>query len=238
LRCVHRIEENPAVGETGNTRWSVVRGAAEGSGPERDEFARRYSPVIRAYLGARWRHTPLFPEIDDAAQDVFVECFRENGPLRRVDSQLPGGFRAYLYGVVRNVARRAEKARGRNRERPPGSGLDLGMVEGREDPLSEVFDRAWARTLLRQATEVHARRAREAGGRAERRLELLRLRFLEDKPIREIAVEWDEDPGRVHYEYARARDEFKDALREVVRKHDMACSVEKECVRILRHLSG
>jgi len=226
------------MGETGNTRWSVVRGAAEGSGPARDEFARRYSPVIRAYLGARWRYSRLITEIADAAQDVFVECFRENGPLTRVDSKLPGGFRAYLYGLVRNVARRLEKARGRNRERPPGSGLDLGEVESHEDPLSEVFDRAWARALLREAAEMHARRARETGGRAERRLDLLRLRFIEDKPIREIAVAWNEDPGRVHYEYARARDDFKAALREVVRAHDPACSVEKECTRILEHLSG
>ena len=79
-----------------STRWTVIRRAAAGSAPDRAEFARRYGPVIRAYLGARWRQTPLFPEVDDAAQQVFVECFKENGVLGRVDAQRETGFRAYL----------------------------------------------------------------------------------------------------------------------------------------------
>jgi RNA polymerase sigma-70 factor (ECF subfamily) len=238
LRQPAAIEENSLVGESGNTRWSNIRAAAEGDGPAREEFARRYSPVICAYLGSRWRNSPLITEIPDAAQDVFVEFLRENGPLSRVDSKSPGGFRAYLFGVVRNVARRIEREKGRNREHQPGSDLNLGQVESREDSLSRVFDRAWARSLLRLAAEVQARRAREGGAAAQRRLELLRLRFFEGKPIREIAAEWEMDPGRVHYEYVRARNDFKEALRQVVLEHDPIGSVEKECTRILRHISG
>ena len=43
-------------------------------------------------------------ELEDVVQEVFVTCFKEDGPLSRADPERPGGFRAYLYGVVRNVA--------------------------------------------------------------------------------------------------------------------------------------
>lgn len=42
-----------------STRWTLIRDAAEGVPAARDEFARRYESVIRAYLGARWRGSPL-----------------------------------------------------------------------------------------------------------------------------------------------------------------------------------
>ncbi|MCK6461756.1 MAG: sigma-70 family RNA polymerase sigma factor, partial [Planctomycetes bacterium] len=88
-----------------STRWTIIRAAAAGSVPDRAEFARRYASVIRSYLGARWRNGPLLDEIDDAAQEVFVQCFRPAGALEGVDAERSGGFRAYLLGVVRNVAR-------------------------------------------------------------------------------------------------------------------------------------
>ena len=71
---------------------------------------------------------------------------------------------------------------------------------------------------------------------AVRRVELLRLRFSEGLPIREIAARWEEEPERVHYHYKRAREEFKEALREVVRTHDPCCAVEEECDRLLAAL--
>ena len=66
-------------------------------------------PVIRAYIAARWTKLGLDLDVDDACQDVFVECFRANGPIYRADRTAPSGFRAFLYGVVRNVARRIEE---------------------------------------------------------------------------------------------------------------------------------
>jgi RNA polymerase sigma factor (sigma-70 family) len=215
----------------------MIRGAAEGRTPDGEAFARRYEPIIRAYLGARWQHTSLEGEVDDAVQGVFVDCFRENGVLDRADSQIVGGFRGFLYGVVRNVARRAERSRGRRRERQAGSGIDIEEIEAREEPLSKVFDRVWARTLLREAAELMSTRAREAGDGAARRVELLRLRFVDDMPIREIAERWDEEPERVHYHYKRAREEFKAALREAVRLHDPEGPVEAECARLLEYVS-
>ena len=59
-------------------------------------------------LAARWRSSSQSSELDDAVQEVFVECFRAGGVLKRVDASRPGGLRPFLFGVVRNVALRFE----------------------------------------------------------------------------------------------------------------------------------
>jgi RNA polymerase sigma-70 factor (ECF subfamily) len=64
--------------------------------------------VIRAYLRARWRTPPLKEEVEDAVQDVFVECFKDRGVLANVNPEAAGGFRAFLFAVVRNRARATE----------------------------------------------------------------------------------------------------------------------------------
>ncbi len=202
----------------------MIRGAAEGRSSDREEFARRYVPVVRAYLGARWRGTQLAQQVEDGVQEVFLDCFKEEGALRRVDPARP--FRAFLFGVVRNVALRVEERQARRREQPAESGADFPAA----DPgLSEVFDRAWALALLEEAVARH----RTTGD--GRRVELLRLRFEEDLPVREIAARWGEDPARVHKEYARAREEFKRALLDVVAFHHPGSpgEVERECERLL-----
>ena len=115
------------MGSTDSTRWTIIRGAAEGKPLDRAEFARRYATVIRSYLGARWRGGPLLPEVDDAAQEVFVACFKEDGPLARADPER--SFRAYLFGLVRNVARGVEKKWQTGREKQGTSSFDLNAVE-------------------------------------------------------------------------------------------------------------
>jgi RNA polymerase sigma-70 factor (ECF subfamily) len=215
------------------TCWTVIRGAAAGRQRDREEFARRYERVIRAYLGARWRGSPLTTEIDDAAQEVFLDCFREGGALTRANPDWPNGFRAFLYGVVKNVARRVEHDRAHHGA-PLESGLD---PPARDKTLSTAFDRAWAKALLQQAAKLQAARAREAGDEAVRRVELLRLRFQDDLPIREIAGRWQADPSHVHHEYARARKEFREALHAVVEEHHAGThgEIDRECARLIAH---
>lgn len=220
-----------------STRWTIIRGAAAGNGPDRAEFARRYASVIRSYFGVRWRGGPLLDEIDDASQEVFVQCFRPDGALDGVDAGSSGGFRAYLFGVVRNVARGVEREWRARRARGAEPAPDLDAAEARDAPLADHFDRAWAAAILRQAAERQARAAR-GNAEAERRLELLRLRFREDLPIREIARLWQEDADRLHRSYRTARAEFLEALTEVVGElhGGSAAEVEAECVRLLDHL--
>ncbi len=168
-------------------------------------------------------------------QEVFVECFRRGGALERVDRDRDGGFRAFLYGVARNVARRVEGRKARRKEVQAASARDLDRVETDDLTLSRAFDRAWALALLQEALRVQSRRAKSAGEAALRRIELLRLRFQEDLPIRDIAARWNQEAAQVHEDYRTSRREFKRALEEVVLFHHPgpAAEVERECADIL-----
>ncbi len=211
-----------------STCWTQIRRAAGGARDEREAFARRYTPLVRAYLGARWRNSPRVQDVDDAVQEVFIECFRTDGALERFEEGRPGGFRSFLYGVVRNVALRLETRRTGER---PTSGSQLDEVQGDDASLSQVFDREWAATLLREAAARQAQRAAEQGDDAVARVELLRLRFRDQLPIRDIARRWGVEAETLHREYARAREEYKRALYEVVTFHypGAAFEIEKKC---------
>ncbi len=227
-----RIER---VGNSIPTCWTLIEGAAAGEARAREEFAKSYLPVVRAYLAARWRGTPLRFEIDDAIQEVFVDCFKERGALERADRDRHGGFRAFLYGVTRVVALRAERKRVRRKVRASG-GFDADRAERDEESLARVFDRAWATQLMREAAERQAENATTP--EALRRVELLRLRFKDGLPIRTIAARWEADPAAVHRAYAKARREFKAALEEVVAFHHPgpAAEIEARAQALLEHL--
>jgi len=206
-----------------STCWTEVRAAAAGDAAGREAFAKRYSPVVRAYLGARWRGGALVEEIDDAHQEVFVELLKQGGGLERFQEGNGGGFRAFLFAVVRNVALRFERKRAEALARSPdgrlGEDPELAARASDETPLSRVFDRAWARATLEEAYRLQTNRGREAGAEALRRVDLLRLRFQEDLPIREIAAHWGVEAAGLHHEYARARREFLTALQDTVAFH-------------------
>jgi RNA polymerase sigma-70 factor (ECF subfamily) len=217
-----------------STCWTLIDGAAAGAGRDRDEFARRYVPVVRAYLAARWRGGPHVADVEDAVQEVFVECFKPGGVLERAEPSRDGGFRSFLYGVVRHVAQRFEVRRARE-DRRQGE-ADLAAVAAAEESLSRVFDRAWARALLREAARLQAEHAARTGPEALRRVELLRLRFEDGLPIREIARRWQVDAARLHHDYARARQEFKEALTQLLAFHHPGASpeeLERECLGLL-----
>jgi len=218
------------------TRWTIVLGAAAGTPEERETFARRYRPAVEAYFGARWRHSPLQQEAEDAVQEVFFDCFREDGALARVDPERPGGFRAFLYGVMRFVALRFEERRARRRETSPPSGFDPVADEER---VSVAFDRAWARLMLDQAAQLQEERARRAGPDARMRVDLLRLRFQHGLPIREISRRWNADAKRLHRQYEKAREEFRRALLDVVAAHHPGTpgEVEREAARLAAFFS-
>jgi len=187
-----------------STAWTVIRGAAAGEPEPRSLFVRSYAPVIRAYLRARWRGSPLLQETDDAVQEVFLACFKEGGVLDAADPARE--FRPFLYAVVRNVARHAETRQQRNKEHSFPSGVEPAS----DEELSAVFDRAWALAVVQAALN----RVADPG-----QVELLRLRFHEDLPIREIAKRRGEDPDRVHRAYAKARQAYENALIDVVLFH-------------------
>jgi len=220
------------------TCWTVIQAAASGDRSEREAFARRYEPVIRDFLRSRWAGTPRANDIDDAVQEVFLECLKDGGALGRADTSRPGGFRAFLRGVVRNVALRHEADGAGKRFDPDDGGPDVDAVVTSERGLSEAFDRAWARGIMREAASVMARRARSMGPEAERRVDLLHFRFYDGLPIREIANRWQVDPAVLHHEFATARREFREALTEVVAFHHPGppVAIERECAELLELL--
>ena len=221
------------------TSWTLIAAAAEGAIGERNEFIRRYMPVIHAYLNARWRSSRyLRSRIDDASQDVFLECFQPDGPLTKVDRNRR--FRTYLYGIVRNIALRIEQPR-RQADVQAASASRFAKIESREADLERVFDRAWALQVLKETAELQMARARLAGNEAERRVELLRLRIEENLPVRVIAQQWDDDAGRLHRELSKAKVEFRNLLREIVSgRHPLASAaeVDDECREIVSVVSA
>jgi RNA polymerase sigma-70 factor (ECF subfamily) len=223
-----------------HTPWSVIRKAAAGLDPDREDFARVYEPVVRAVLEARWRHSSLLGEVDDAVQDVFLQCFREGGALMRAERGRPGGFRGFLFGVTRNIAQDHERKAARRKVHPDLPGRDFDDFPADDERISTILDRAWAESLVREAAALQREWAREKGAEAERRVELLRLRFEEGLPVREIAARWDMEATRVHGEYARAREEFREAFHEVVAFHHPGTKgeVERECARLVGILGG
>ena len=196
-----------------STCWNVLQGAADGNADALEEFAKTYSPILRAYFTARWRGSPMQADMEDAVQEVFVDFFKEGGALARLDSGRTGRFRPFLFGVARNVALRCETRRARRRERHGGLQSDL-LAD--EESVPTVFLRAWAHHLVERAAADHALAAAEQGPDAQRRVELLCLRFYDGHAIREIADLWNEDPARLHREYRKARKEYRDALLRVL----------------------
>jgi RNA polymerase sigma-70 factor (ECF subfamily) len=217
-----------------STCWTLVRAAASGLERDREDFVRVYAPLIRGYLTARWTGTPRMDDLDDAVQEVFLDCFRDGGVLERCERDRPGGFRAFLYGVTRVIALRLERSEAR-RDAGVRGDIDLERIEHDAPSLSRVFDRAWATSLLRETSLLLSRRAEARGEEAERRVKILRARFEEGLPIREIARLWNADPARLHKEYAQARREFREALCEVVAVHHpgSASEVERKCAELI-----
>lgn len=217
---------------TVETCWTLIQAAAEGGSAEREEFARRYQPIVRQILGARWRGTSLAASVDDATQEVFLTCFREGGLLGRADG-VTRGFRAFLYGATRNVARQFERrrlrrdARFRLVEAPEAVSFDSG--------LQRLFDREYARSIVREAVETMRSRAEVLGEGARRRVRLLERRFEDGLRIREISRLWNEDGRGLHLEQAKAVRELRSALRQVVGLSERCAPerVDRTCKELL-----
>lgn len=220
------------------TCWTLIDAAAAGSAQAQGTFVERYLPAVRAYLSARWHDQPYLSQLEDAQQEVFLECIKDGGVLVRFDPNAGCGFRQFLYGVVRRTAQKFETQAARQWKRKSPGSFHPEQMPLDETSLSRIFDRTWAFGVIHEAGSLHQKRAREQGEDHERRVELLRLRFQEGQAIREIAAAWGCEAKVVHWEYARARKEFKDALREVLGLHERCPEdrLEQECDRVLELL--
>jgi RNA polymerase sigma-70 factor (ECF subfamily) len=220
-----------------HTSWFSIERAAAGDAAARERFALRYLPVVRGHLRARWRGTPLLPELDDAVQEVFVDCLRGRGALGRAQDR-GAGFRGFLYGVTRHVAQRKEAEVRRRRAREVAADSWFGACPAAGVSLASHLDREWAVTVMRAAAARQRERARAQGPAAQRRVELLRLRFQDDLPIRAIAELWQVDPAWLHHQHQQARTEFEQAWREVMGlRHAAAAVVAAKWRDLLLHFA-
>ncbi|MCA8954273.1 MAG: sigma-70 family RNA polymerase sigma factor, partial [Planctomycetes bacterium] len=115
---------------------------------------------------------------------------------------------------------------------------DVADLAGDEPAASVQFDRAWAHRLMREAGDRMRARAEGGDATARLRVELLRLRFGEGLPVRDIADRWGFDADAVHRAYARARDEFKACLRQIVAEQAVRTEsdLDAECRRVFEML--
>lgn len=202
-----------------STNWNVIQKSAAADKEQREEFARRYSPIVRDYLTVRWAGSTLAERCEDAEHDVFVECFSNGGVLERADPRHAGGFRPYFYGVIRNIARRHEDDHGKSRGQQLSTDLDEYDLASDETSLSQVLDRSWARSILTEADKCYRRQCEAEGGPAQLRYRLLGMRFEEGLSIREIAKRLKMDVELLHIQYRRARREFRRCLNEELDLH-------------------
>ena len=221
------------------TCWTLIESAASGDRAARDGFVRRYLPVVRTYLQARWSDRLAKSELEDAVQEVFVECLRDEGILARNAARRGSGFRIYLLGAVRNIARRVEEARAKKLDAPRTDAFQAEFLPAADETSSRLFDRAWAAQIMQEAAANLFERAQAAGPLPLRRVELLRLVFQEDRKIADIAREWDVPLKALHREYAKGRSEFAAVLQEVVAFHvtESDAAVERECQDLMRLLA-
>lgn len=206
---------------------------------DKESFAQRYGPVLRAYLAARWRLPTDHERVEDATQEIFLQCFKKGGALERAEPGKGGGFRAFIYGVARNIATMAERSYHRRRDSGALSkdAVEWAELEADEPSLSQVFDKAWAVMVTREARDLMARRAKDDSAR--RRLAALELRYQEHKPPREIADHIGQDVTQVYELLRRARQEYRVALLEIMaayHPHAGEQELEERCVELLQVL--
>lgn len=216
------------------TSWTLIRSAAEGGRAAREEFGRRYMPLVEACLASLGSLRPTGSDLDDAVGEVLVECLKSQGLLERAELGRGAGFRALLFAACRNVALRQRTRRGRRREVSVETGVIEALTSEEERTLGRAFDQAWAAELLREAGEHQAREAQRKGLAAVRRVEILRLRFQEGLEVRDVAALLALEPDFVHHEYAQGRKEFERSLRAVIAEHHP--DAPEEAARELREL--
>jgi RNA polymerase sigma-70 factor (ECF subfamily) len=218
------------------TCWTLIEGAAAGDTAARSAFAAQYLPVVRAFLSARWKARPHHADLEDAVQETFFECLKEEGALERIGTRRSREFRPFLLGVVRNVALRFEDARAKRVDAPRSETFQGDALPIDEDSLSRVFDRAWAEAILREAAARQEVSARTGGRESLRRVELLRQVFQEGRSIADVAREWGVGVDSLYHEYGRAQSDFLRALRDVVAFHhpDSPELVTRECEELAK----
>lgn len=145
------------------TRWSLVLAAAASSSPKAPDPAQALAELCQAYwrpLYAHARRYPLGPaDAEDAVQGFFARLLRLDS-LAEVD-RARGRFRAFLLGSFNHyLADLRDRERAEKRGAHLLAPLDTAAAEAAfanapaaDLPPDRAFDRAWALTLLGNASD-------------------------------------------------------------------------------------
>jgi RNA polymerase sigma factor (sigma-70 family) len=219
-----------------STAWAVIEAAASGDAAARNAFLESYEPGIRSLLRMRWLNSAHREHIDDAVQDVLLECFKHGGILEKAEQRETNNFRVFLKTVVRHVAGRYEQRQQRTRKRHRSRALEEAEHAAQQTAASRILDREWAREVLRAAAAEQARWAKDVSAAARLRVDILRLRFEDGKPVRDIAAELELEPAYVHHQFAKAKHDFHRALLRVLRSRRPGVEdeqLEDECRQLI-----
>jgi RNA polymerase sigma-70 factor (ECF subfamily) len=156
-----------------------------------DEGAFRALFTLHApWLAARLRRTLPADAVEDVLQETFIAVWRGAASYKG-----DGALGAWLWGIARRQA--ALWARGHGRS---GVAMDAGI--SREDP---------AATAAARADLLEALNALGQAGNQDR--ELARLRFIEDRPIADIAARLGIPEGTVKSRVFAVRRRLRATLR-------------------------
>jgi len=126
---------------------------------------------------------------DDLAQETLLEAWRVRGKLRE-----PDGFEPWLSAIARNVCRRWARRRGR--ELPAASlGAEAFAVPRDTRDLDAELEQAEMAELVDKAL----------GGLPAASREAMRLRYLDDRSVAEIAQRTDSTPDAVSMRLTRGK---------------------------------
>lgn len=193
------------------TSTGLLRNLAEGPDAARwPEFAQRYDPVVRRFLGiVAASHPSVKPEdADDLVQETMLSLaglFPRGGYRREA-----GRFRDFLFGVVRKVATKASsrEIERRRRESEAAEGAALAAA-GRADSAAL---RAEAEALWRAVVDRVF-----AAGRWSDKAKAVFVRTELGEPIDDVAREYGMKTNAVHQLRHRASRRVDAALRELGR---------------------
>jgi len=200
------------------TLWSQLLALHDPRHPRRaqilEELARRYWRPIYHFI----RHLRAVPqEAEDLTQQFFAKLLAQN-TLDRL-SPARGSMRGFLKTAARNFVANAERTARSERRLFSFDATEASWQASPELTPDEVFDRAWARTVLTDA--VHKLKSElEAAGRT-REASVFEAYYLGDggATYGEVAQRFDVSENDVRNDLREARGRLRDILRQSAREY-------------------
>lgn len=187
----------------------VVR-AVERDGDALEELLREFGPPVEAaiLIDRRWRSSL---DSEDVMQVTYLEAYLRVATLR---SRTAEGFRLWLARIAENNLRDALRALQRDK-RPDGGGRRRATRGGGTSAQTLMGS-----LLDTDPTAGSVAAARDAESRLREAIERLPVSYrhvveevdLAERPVAEVAAEWEKSAGAIHMLRSRAHDRLREFL--------------------------